>query len=79
MKKVFGLLVVVGMLLVSCNNEELNNLKAENETLKADKLNLESQIQTATAERDSAKATVAKIQATIQAAAQAVVPTPAKK
>jgi len=79
MKKVFGLLVVIGMLLVSCNNEELNNLKAENETLKADKLNLESQIQTATAERDSAKATVAKIQATIQAAAQTVVPAPAKK
>lgn len=81
MKKVFGLLAVVSLLLVSCNNEELNNLKAENETLKADKANLEAQVQTATAERDSLKAAVAKINevaAAIQAATAAPA-TPAKK
>jgi len=77
MKKVFALLAVAGLMLVSCNNEELNNLKAENETLKADKTNLETQLQTVTAERDTLKATVTMIQqatAAVQAAAAPAVP-----
>jgi cell division protein FtsB len=80
MKKVFALLAVAGMFLAGCNNEELNNLKAENETLKADKMNLETQLQTASAERDSLKAAVSKINemaAAAQAAVQAA--TPVKK
>jgi len=78
MKKLLGLLAVVSMLLVSCNNEELNNLKAENETLKADKANLEAQVQTATAERDTLQAKIDKFVAQIQAVTP-VAAAPAKK